>query len=88
MFVISPKKSKKCVSKELKKKLGIVELAKETEVLNENGGDRKSESVLQNEKCNTEKQGNSSKYRIAKLKRDYPEIVSEKEVYIEKSDNI
>jgi len=60
---------------ELKQKLGLVELAKSVEVLGEVGGDRKSEDyqVDKIENINL-KGGTSAKYRIAKLKRDHPDI--------------
>ena len=51
--------------------MGIAEFAEGVGVLNDNGRPNK---LLQKEKCNSLQQGNSKEYRIAKLKRDYPEI--------------
>ena len=56
---------------EFKKKLGVAEFAKEVEVLGEHGhnqvGHDKTKNIMSS-------QGTGSKYRIAKLKRDHPDI--------------
>jgi len=57
---------------DLSKRLGIVELAKNTGVLNANGV-KSSFDKIKNVRAAGEKGGNSAEYRIAKLKRDHPE---------------
>ena len=57
---------------ELSKKIGIVELAIGVDALNDHGenqhsGANKIENVMST-------QGNPSKYRITKLKRDHPDV--------------
>lgn len=57
-------------AKILKEKLGVAEQAKGVEVLGEHGGDNTQGSKTEN--STLKDRGN--KYRIAKLKRDHPEV--------------
>jgi hypothetical protein len=55
------------------RQMTLGELTAEVQALGEHGGDRKSEGYQGND-SNLDQRGNSSRYHIARLKRDYPDI--------------
>ena len=65
-------------AKELIAMLGIAELAKVTEAVKQHGGDRGQDAVSEN--GNLKHGSNKATYRIAKLKRDHPEVAKRLEL--------
>ena len=67
--------------------MGIVELAKSVSLLPNHGGDHKSDEYQGDNSKNVtlKERGNSQQYRIAKLKRDHPEIADRLEQGVFKS---